>query len=436
MSGRRNAPASPRNGHLLLGPACLMMLAAALLVFGARVREGQVLTLWDLVPWGLWLMSSCGLALCLTVWRYQGPPAFPSILILLAGIGVMVRARMAGSLEEVSGLREWVPALGMAWTILVWCLFRKGRIESLRRFWFLSYILALLIPAALLVFGTRFRGAVYAPGGMTPTELVKILIPLAAAGFFANPDFQWKGRSLFRFRFGPTLRLVMGWALLCGLLVLQRDLGMVVLLAFSLLAMLIAITRSWSWALPAIGAAVGGGWLVLRYFEHGARRLTAWTDPFADPTGAGWQVLQGVSGLYAGGLTGTGPGGGRPDRIPIGSSDFVYAVYGEEAGFLGSVLLLFLFGLLFAQGNRIASNQHADFSFLLAVGITAGLVGQVIVNIGGVVTLLPVTGIPLPYISQGGTSAWVTGILMGLLLALSEPGTAAKKSSGKKQKKK
>jgi len=434
MSAGRRTSAPSQNGTILLGPACLMMLAAALLVFGARVRGGQVVTLWDLVPWVLWFLSSSALTLGLVVGKYEGPRAFPSILILLSGVGVMVRARMAGSLEEVSGLREWIPALGMLWTLLIWFFFRRGRVEMLRPMWMPSFLLALLIPAGLLLIGTRFRGAVYAPGGLTPTEGLKLLIPVALAGFFAAPSFRWKDRSLFRFRFGPTLGLAIGWALLCAMLVLQRDLGMVVLLAFSLLAMLVSVTRSWSWAFPAVAAAAGGGILVLRYFEHGARRLTAWTDPFADPTGSGWQVLQGLSGLYAGGLTGTGPGGGRPDRIPIGSSDFVYAVYGEEAGFVGCVLLLILFGLLSAQGARIAARQHTDFSFLLAVGITAGVMGQVIVNIGGVVTLLPVTGIPLPYISQGGTSAWVTGILMGLLLALSEPGAPPKKSSGKKRK--
>lgn len=417
---------------ILLGPVSLLMFAAALLVLGARVREGQVIHVWDVVPWGLWWCSSAFLTFSLVLGKFQGSRTLASILILLSGVGVMVRARMAGAVEEVSGIREWIPAMGVLWTVLTWFLFRTGRVEMLRKLGLPAFLMALALPAGLLLLGTRFRGAVYGPGGMTPTEGLKILVPLALASFFSAEAFRWKGRSLFKLRMGPTLILATGCALLGGLLSVQRDLGMIVLLTCSLLAMLIAITRSWSWVVPAVVAAAGGGWLVFTTFEHGARRLAAWTDPFADPTGAGWQVLQGLSGLYAGGLTGTGLGGGRPDRIPIGSSDFVYAVYGEEVGFLGCVLLLVLFGLLYAQGVRIASIQSKDFSFLVAVGITAGIAGQVIVNIGGVVTLLPVTGIPLPYISQGGTSAWVTGILMGLLLALSEPGNNSAKPKRKK----
>jgi cell division protein FtsW len=174
---------------------------------------------------------------------------------------------------------------------------------------------------------------------------------------------------------------------------------------------------------------------VTRYMDHGARRLQAWMDPFADPTGSGWQVLQGLTGLYAGGLTGTGLGGGRPDRLPIAGSDFVYAVYGEELGYIGCVLLLGLFAQLILRSAAVANIQTDRFSGLLASGLAAVLAVQVVVNIAGVVTLLPITGITLPYISQGGSSIWVTSILFGLLLGMAEPGEEKKGKRGSNKRK-
>jgi len=159
---------------------------------------------------------------------------------------------------------------------------------------------------------------------------------------------------------------------------------------------------------------------VWTFLSHGARRLEAWLDPFADPTGSGWQVLQGLSGLYAGGLAGTGIGEGEPDRLPIAASDFVYAVYGEELGFIGCVLLILLLAGLIKQCAMSSSRNPNAFSSLVAIGLTAQLAIQFFVNIAGVVTLLPVTGITLPYISQGGSSFWVASIQFGLLMGIGD----------------
>jgi cell division protein FtsW (lipid II flippase) len=257
--------------------------------------------------------------------------------------------------------------------------------------------------------------------------VLKLLIPVALAGFFAKDLKKWDGRACWNPPSGPVLLLGGGWAVLCGLLVLQRDLGMVVLLSLMLMVLMVQVTRSWSWAWVGAGLVAGGGWLVWTYVAHGASRLQAWLDPFADPTGSGWQVLQGLSGLYAGGLSGTGFGEGEPDRLPIASSDFVYAVYGEELGFIGCVLLILLVAGLVKQASASAVRNPNAFSSLLAVGLTAQLAIQFFVNIAGVVTLLPVTGITLPYISQGGSSFWVASLQFGLLLGIGDVTTKGRK---------
>jgi len=398
----------------------LLLLFGMMLVLGARVGGGEELAVFDLLPFALWMGSAVILVLFLKVGGYAGPPALPAAILMLSVVGVLVRSRMAGSVEGLQGWSLWIQPLGFVWMWGAWWLSRRNRLEAFKSLGSLFYALSLIVVIALVVLGTRFRGAMYGPGGLTPSELLKLFVPLALAGFFAGQQKKWKGKGFWNPPPFQFLVLGGGWILLCGLLVLQRDMGMVVLLSFMMMVMLVQVTHSWSWAVLSTAAMAGGGWLVWTFLSHGARRLEAWLDPFADPTGSGWQVLQGLSGLYAGGLAGTGIGEGEPDRLPIAASDFVYAVYGEELGFIGCVLLILLLAGLIKQCAMSSSRNPNAFSSLVAIGLTAQLAIQFFVNIAGVVTLLPVTGITLPYISQGGSSFWVASIQFGLLMGIGD----------------
>jgi len=155
-------------------------------------------------------------------------------------------------------------------------------------------------------------------------------------------------------------------------------------------------------------------------FEHGRRRIEAWQDPFADPTGDGWQILQGLSGMHSGGLWGEGFGQGSPGYTPIARSDFIYSVVGEETGFVGGVLVVLFFLVLFARGLRIARHAQDQTGMLLGVGLTTVIAAQTFLNLGGVTKLVPLTGITLPFISHGGTSLLTAFAALGLLLAISD----------------
>jgi cell division protein FtsW (lipid II flippase) len=432
---QKKAAETATRSRIPLSGILMLFLAGMLLVLGVRATAGQVLHLSDLLPFGLWITSALLLVGFLRAGGYAGNPVLPGLILFLSAIGVLVRSRMEGSVDDLKSWRHLVQPLGFLWLWLSWVFSRQGRVKTLRFFWIPSFLLSLAVLGGLILLGSRFRGAFYGPGGLTPSELLKILMPLALAGFFAAGESKWQGRACWRPPVGQSFLLLCGWGLLCGLLVLQRDLGLLLLLSVTLVVVLIVATRSWSWGLVLVAAAGGAGWLVMRYMDHGARRLQAWMDPFADPTGSGWQVLQGLTGLYAGGLTGTGLGGGRPDRLPIAGSDFVYAVYGEELGYIGCVLLLGLFAQLILRSAAVANIQTDRFSGLLASGLAAVLAVQVVVNIAGVVTLLPITGITLPYISQGGSSIWVTSILFGLLLGMAEPGEEKKGKRGSNKRK-
>jgi cell division protein FtsW len=216
------------------------------------------------------------------------------------------------------------------------------------------------------------------------------------------------------------------WALPMLLLIAQRDLGMFMLLNVVFLLLLFMSTGKWGYLWVGGGLAAAAGYAGFTWFAHAGRRLAVWLDPFADPTGAGWQILQALSAMFTGGLWGAGFGGGVPTVIPVASSDFVYALWAEELGFVGCVLLLSVYALLFYRGFAVADGLKQPFAQTLAAALVMLLAVQTIINIGGVIKALPLTGITLPLISQGGSSLVTTMAMLGLLLALSEP-------SGKKR---
>ena len=155
---------------------------------------------------------------------------------------------------------------------------------------------------------------------------------------------------------------------------------------------------------------------------HLATRFAAWRDPFGDVTGAGWQTLQGLTAILSGGMTGTGFGMGDVQAVPIVASDFVYTALAEEWGLVGCAVVLALYGVGMVRGlmasNRLSRTENVGGA-LLAAGLVASLAVQVLLNVGGGLNAVPMTGIPLPLLSLGGSSLMVTLVSLGILLGLS-----------------
>ena len=208
---------------------------------------------------------------------------------------------------------------------------------------------------------------------------------------------------------------------------MQRDLGLVIILGVVLLVMLYLGTRRLGYLVLGGLGAVGLAWAALHFFLHGQRRIASWRDPFDDPTGDSWQILQGLSGMYAGGLWGEGFGRGNPEYTPIAESDFIYSVIGEEWGFVGCALVLVFFLIAFTRALHMARGARARFGMLLGVGLTTVIVTQTFLNIGGVTKFVPMTGITLPFISHGGSSLLTGFLALGLVLALYEAGAPLKR---------
>jgi cell division protein FtsW (lipid II flippase) len=397
------------------------MLALVRLVNAPAMESAMA---WELLPLGVF----CAAVLFTVILRYvRGDAASLRVLfpvVLLAGLGMVAQVRMGASLAPSSATRSLLAyPLGIAVMLAISFAAANGRYMLLRPLYWVFWCVAVAVVGALLLLGTRFRGALFAAGGFTPTEVIKPLLVLFLAARLAPVKGRSKKRkgkrSGFSLRGLPATLVAM--AIPMGLLVLQRDLGMVLMLAATMVLMLYAAKGEIRWlVLGGVAALVLGVGMAL-LASHGQQRLLAWADPFASPTGRGGQPLQSLSALYAGGLWGTGLGQGAPSTIPVASSDFIYAVIGEELGFLGCVLVVGCFLMIFREGLRRGEAEKDPFGRLAATGMVCMLAVQTFLNIGGVTKALPLTGVPLPFLSHGGSSLAVSLAMVGLVVAIGSP---------------
>jgi len=205
--------------------------------------------------------------------------------------------------------------------------------------------------------------------------------------------------------------------LIVTLIVLEPDLGTTISLGIVVMGLLWFAGAPLKLFLGLVLAAGGGVLLLALSASYRVARLTSFLNPSADPQGAGYQAMQATYALANGGLWGVGLGQSRAkwSYLPEAQNDFIFAIIGEELGFLGCAAVLALFGTLAYTGLRIATRSADPFLRLLTATVTVWLVGQAVINIGYVIGLLPVTGVTLPLISSGGTSTAVTMFVFGLL---------------------
>jgi cell division protein FtsW (lipid II flippase) len=289
--------------------------------------------------------------------------------------------------------------------------------------------LVLLLLPALPVLGRTINGARLwirvGPFTFQPSEIAKLLLVLFFAGYLvAKRDVlslagrRVLGLDLPRARdLGPVL---VAWAASLAVLVRGRDLGSSLLFFALFVVMLYIATERTSWLVIGVGLFLGGAYVAHSIFSHVQRRVAIWLDPFEDPDGAGFQLVQSLFGFGTGGLTGTGLGEGRPSSVPYASTDFIMAAIGEELGLAGVMAVLLVFGLVVERGLRTALAVRDSFGKLLAAGLSFSLCLQVFVIVGGVTGLIPLTGVTLPWLSYGGSSIVANWALVAVLLRISD----------------
>jgi cell division protein FtsW (lipid II flippase) len=274
----------------------------------------------------------------------------------------------------------------------------------------------------VLVAGRKYRGAVFLPGNVNPVEIIKPMLVLALAAILAGHR-KLLARGFLGIPLPPINILVtvgILWAPPMALLILQGDMGMFALMNATLLVMLYSVTKRSGYLFCGIAAVFFLARLLIPLSTRGRARLEAWLDPFTAATGGGWQPLQALVALYSGGLLGTGLGAGSPNVVPIVESDFAYIIIGEELGLVGCIATTALYAALVLAGLRIAERAQDPFRSATATGLSACLGLQILLNIGGVVKAIPLTGIPLPLISHGGSSLATTFLMAGILLAIGD----------------
>ena len=288
--------------------------------------------------------------------------------------------------------------------------------------WFLKRItlwavltMALLI--AVLVIGVEANGARrwLSIGGLTtfqPSELAKLVGVLAATAYI-GPRLDRRTVSLFSY---PIL--ITG--ALAALVTIQPDMGTgMIIIAMCLVPYLVAGISKREWIILGV---VGGGGVVLLIWRaaYRAERILAWFNPEGYSQTSGYQPLQSLLAIGSGGLKGTGLGMGASKfyYLPEAHTDFAFAIWAQETGFIGAVVVLLLIGALASYGVRIAMEAVDGRGRILAIGIVFMIVGQAIGNIAMVLSLLPVTGVPMPFFSYGGTALFVNIWAMGFLFSV------------------
>jgi cell division protein FtsW (lipid II flippase) len=365
---------------------------------------------------------------------------------MLGGIGLLLMQRLPQDLvvQSAFGL-----VLGLGQLQLVWLLVALGVIGTLalavrsdawlrtyKYTWAAAGIGLLLLT---FVFGSDVNGArltlSIGPVSGQPSELLKVILVVFLAAYLSENRSLLAEEST---RLGPLslppipylAPIVAMWAIALGIVVVQRDLGAALLFFAVFLALLYVATGRLSYVAGGLVLFLAGSFVLYNVFGHVHQRVDNWLDPWADPSGAGFQTVQALYALGRGGLLGVGLGAGLPTiggRLPVPAvhTDYPLAALGEELGLIGLLAILGLYLVVVERGLRIAAAAHDDFRSLLAAGLALVMGIQAFIIAAGNLKLIPLTGITLPLISYGGSSLLANAIVVGLLLALSDRGAGA-----------
>ncbi len=415
------SPLSSVTGLFLL--SALAVLCACVSILGIKLSNAPVLPWQQLIPIGVYFVGMPLILLWLKMIGWKGDAGLLGAVFLLCGMGLVIQFRMgsfAQGLEQPLALLPF--PLGLAAFLLGVTATGKGRGRWLAGTGWMAYLAAAGVLAAMLLLGRRFRGGIYMPGHMNPSEIIKPLLVIFLAAYLSRrqKDFSETQIGIPVPALDSLLALIFLWGVPMLFIVLLKDLGMMMLLNATLIIMLFAISQGTGYLALGLTAVTAAGFGMRMLSSNVRNRFDVWLNPFADPTGKGWQTLQALCAMYSGGAWGTGLGAGVPQTVPIVTSDFIYAALAEELGLVGCALLLMVYAILFSRGFRAAGATRTPFERLLCVGLTGSLAVQTLINVAGVTKALPMTGITLPFISHGGSSLITSMLIAGLLAGLSD----------------
>lgn len=373
--------------------------------------------------------------LALRRWAPEASPFLLPLAAFVTAIGFTEIYRLDPSLASLQRWSLVVAGILGAGTVY---LLRNGGVTLLRRYRYLFLLAAVLLlllpllPGSWPIHGATVNGArlwlrlevVGRSFSFQPGELAKVFLVIFLASYLADraPAMAASGTGLGKLRLPPLRQfgpILVAGAAAFGVLVYQRDLGASLLIFLLFVGLLYIATGRVAYLVAGGTMLVAGGLLAYQAFAHVQARIGSWLHPFDDYSGSGYQVAQSLFALGSGSLTGSGVGLGRPELIPAASTDFIFAAVGEELGLAGTVAVIAAYAMLVAVGFGIAIRARDVFAKYLAGGLTLVLAIQAILIIGGVIRLLPVTGITLPFMSYGGSALAANMVMLALLAMVS-----------------
>jgi cell division protein FtsW len=344
--------------------------------------------------------------------------------LLALGIVMVASASSVFSYQQNNG-NSWALAtrqlIFAAIGVFLMITVSKMHVDAIRRWAPLFMVVVGALLVIVLLVGTAVHGQKNwidfgGPFRIQPSEFAKLAIVMWGADILDKKYHLLEQRNHLLFPVLPVSAAVL------LLVVMQGDLGtaMVMMPIMASLLYFVGAPRKWFMIMGAVGLAGIAALSIAAPYRMA--RFTSWLDPYADAQGTGFQVIQGQHALGSGGWWGVGLGGSREKwgTLPEAHTDFIYAVLGEELGILGTITVLLIFTAIAIVGLRIARGTNEAFIQIAALGIVAWIVTQALVNIGAVLGILPITGVPLPLVSYGGSSLIPTLLAMGILMAFAK----------------
>lgn len=371
----------------------------------------------------------CGIMCIISVATYiiialcdLGDPYLFVIVSLLCSIGIIMQIRIQPS----NGMKQMVLYLGGVVCFFGALFLYKAFRKKLRRYTLIYWGVSMALFLLTLLLGVVTKGAKnwikFGSLSVQPAEFIRILFVLSMAAIFTNArksksNVNDKERKKLR-----QIRLVIAAGMAFSnamFLFLQREWGIALLFFAIYIAFLYIYGENRLFFCANILLVLFAAFIGVKYMSHIQVRVDAWRDPFANPYGGGYQILQSLFAIGAGGFAGRGVGTGSPHVIPTVTSDFIFSAICEEMGVLGGVAIIMLYFLLVYRGFKIALSSTNDFNKAVAAGLSVMLGIQTFIIVGGVIKLIPLTGITLPFISYGGSSMTSTFLVVGILQAIS-----------------
>ena len=425
-----------RNSELMLLGFAALITTVALLIVEANQEQGLS---WDLAQYTLGFLALFGAA-HVAVRRFApyADPLLLPVVALLNGLGLVMihRLDLAEGALGVDGPRGPSANQQMLWTlvgVVAFCLVVAFLTDHrmLARYGYVCGLIGLvflLIPAILPSSISEENGAKiwirFHGFSIQPAEISKILLLIffasvlvAKRSLFTSAGKHILGMNLPRPR--DLAPLLAAWIASVGVMVFEKDLGTSLLLYASFLVLVYIATDRISWVLLGLSLFAVGSVVAYHAFGHVRVRVETWLDPFADPDGAGYQMVQSLFSFATGGIFGTGLGNGQPETVPAASTDFIIAAVGEELGLVGLAGVLMLYTIVIVRGLRTAIAVRDSFGKLLAAGLAATLGLQLFIVVGGVTKLIPLTGLTTPWMSYGGSSLLANYVLLAILVRIS-----------------